>query len=70
MYEKWPTIITRIYHAHGESIPEVCFPKNEFLVNFQEAELLEDFLEFLKICMEKQMQNTRNYAEMAISYIR
>ena len=29
-----------------ESIFEVCFPKNEFQVNFQESEFLEDFWKF------------------------
>ena len=33
-------------------------------------DFLVDFLEFLKICMEKQMQITWNYSEMYISYVR
>ena len=53
-----------------ESISEFRFPKNEFQVNFQKIEFLEDVLEILKICMEKQMQISWNYAEMSISCVR
>ena len=44
--------------------------KNQFQEKFQEMDFFEDFLELLKICMEKQMQITWNYAEMSISYVR
>ena len=44
--------------------------KNEFQEKFQEIDFLENFLEFLKICTEKQMQITWNYSEMYISYVR
>ena len=41
-----------------ESISEVCFTKHQFLEKIEEMDFLEDFLEILKICMEKQMQIT------------
>ena len=53
-----------------ESISEVCFAKNQFQEKFQEMDFLVDFLEFLKICMEKQMQIIWNSSEMYTRYIR
>ena len=52
-----------------ESISEVCFAKKLIPGKIPGNGFFGRFLEFLKICMENQMQITWNYSEMYISYV-